>query len=260
METYQKWIGIILVLLSLAGVSFGVWSSVKKNEEEARRVKAQNELAKLSEVMKEKENSWSRLSQQQEDLINLLKQRDSKLVELIEKRDEQILVLSDAIVKFRPTTIVIKEPSDINQSEQDDRTKVEFQKDQDKIRVSGFTLTNPPEAEINFSFIEPLKLRTVVTQSEDGSWRTYLESDWDGLEIENIDTVVNPLPLKEKSFLERFSVGISAHVNSDFDTVIGTANILYDFDSFEIGPSVSYSIGDSGTLAPFGLMFQVRPF
>jgi hypothetical protein len=256
-ESNIDWTKIIIGLAFAALTAFGFSSYMKFKKEEERRIEAQNEIARQSKVIQETNDTWSRLAQQREDAIKILEKDNEKMAELLEERKEQILTLSTAVLKFKSIKFVIRE-GDANQEEQPDgRLRVDFNSVQDPVSVKGFTLTNPAHAELEVGFTRPLKLTTVVTQKPDGSWRSYVKGDYPNLEIEQIETVVNPLITQSKSFGDRIIVGFGVGPNLSFSKVYAEGYILADLDVLSVGPFLG---GVDGAGAVVGLKAQFRPF
>lgn len=256
----ENWVSIIIGLIVAALGAFGIGQFIRGNQEEARRIEAQNQIARMSEVVEEKDGVWSRLSEQQEDVIERLREQNSGLAELIEQRNEQIISLSDTVVRMRDVRVVVR-PQNVTQTPVDNRIRVDFHEEVDPVRVEGYTLTNPAEADLTVGFTRPLGLRTTITQAEDGSWKTYVEGDWPNLEIEQIQAVVNPLPIRERSFVENIVVGGDIATSFQFDSIFADVYMLYEFDdSFAVGPSVGAAVIEDQARATVGLRVQWAPW
>lgn len=249
-----------LIIFTILSIGFGIFYNVKAIKEREKRIAAQNELARQAKVFAEKEGLWSKLSQQREDIENELRAKNEELANLLRSRDERILALTDTIAKIRSTKIIIKERN-IDQTEENERIRVSFDQVQDPIRISGFTLTNPPEATLEFSFVRPLRLRSVITQKESGQWVTYFESDWENLEIEEIETIVNPLNSIERSrqWYEGISIGANL-ATSGFTGLSANIFATYDVGKISFGPSLGISVSDEDSFANVGFIFQYKPF
>ena len=261
MDSLKKnWVGILIGIIVAALGAFGVSQFVRGNQEEARRVEAQNEIARISEVVDEKDGVWSRLAQQQEDAIGILRKDNSDLADLIESRNEQILTLSTAVATVRDIRVIVR-PEHITQTETEaGRTRVDFEEEVDPVRVSGFTLTDPPETELTVGFIRPLILTTTVVEAEDGSWKAYVQGDWPNLEIEQIDTVVNPQPITDRSFAENIIVGLDVSTSFQLDSVFADIYLMYDFGGIAFGPSIGVAVMEDEARATVGLKLQWAPW
>jgi len=70
--------------------------------------------------------------------------------------------------------------------------------------VTGFTLTNPPEAEVKLEWVEDLKLELNLTKDDDGNFRVYTDSE--DFQIGDIVLKIDPEVL-ETRWYERISFG-----------------------------------------------------
>jgi hypothetical protein len=258
MDKNKVLFSVLALIILVAGIfCFMFWR--KSAEQEKARIDAQNEVARLSAVVMEKENAWSRLSQQRDDLEQQLRRSNVELSEIIDQRDEAIVSLTQAFASFRSIRVVVS-PANVSQNTENGRTRVSFEETVDPIRVSGFTLTNPAEADVSVEFVRPLRLTTAITQQEDGSWRTYIESDWPNVSIENIETSVNPLARRDPGFMSRFLVNVSTSVSPKFSGATASVGFMYGItDSFYLGPFVEGVVsGDS--FVSVGAMASWRVF
>lgn len=263
---WDKVIKIILAILAAAGFTFAAVKAVESANERKARIEAQNDLAEQAEVVKEKEGLWSKLSFQKDEVIEDLRGRNSDLASLIEDRDQRIYSLTETIAKIKPVRVVVRQEN-VRQSEEEgedgqERARVDFEQTEDPVKVSGFTLTNPAEAELEVSFVRPLRLTTTVVQNEDGSFQTYLDSDWDNLEIENVETIVSLQETSlDREWYERIVFGAGLGIDPKFDGGMLNLYGLYDItDSISIGPSFGVSTGREENFFTVGANVQFRPF
>lgn len=268
----RNWLAILLGISTLIFSILGIFFFSKFSEEQKRRVDAQNQLAEQAEVVRENSETWSRLATQYEDLDRRLAEQGEGLktvADLIKERDEQITTLSQVVAKIRPTVIRFL-PTNVVQTElpsqegnDQNRIRVQFDEEQDPVRVSGWTLTNPAEAEVSVSFTRPLRLASVVTQQRDGSWRSYFHSDWENLEIEEINTSVNPFPQTGQRAREAFIVGLGVDFTPTrpMDSIGGNIHLLYETNTkrrFTVGPTFGVNHISGESRFQVGLMSQWR--
>lgn len=265
-STSIDWAKVIMAVVIVALGFFGLASFMRANSEENKRIESQNRIAQMSKVIQEKENLWSRLSQQQEDVIGILRRDNEGLADQIEKQGDTILALSETVVKMKSVRVVVRhenitqDPVEPTEPGGDERLRVSFHENVDPISVEGFTLTNPPEAEVTVGFTRPLKLRTVITQQQDGAWRTYVEGDWPNLDIQQIETVVNPRAAHQRSFVENIVVGGNLLISPDFDDVVGNINLGYSLGSFSVGPSLGIALVNDNASFVVGFQSEWKPF
>lgn len=251
---------LLLLSLGMAGFFFFQKEQIKQNAE-AARVSAQNRLAEMSAVVEETEGLWSRLAQERQADMDELRETNSELAQLIEERNEEITSLTHAVANLRPIRIIEREP---NQSEPEPgRLRVDFDETHEEFwRVQGFTLTNPAEAEINLSWVRSGNFTIVTTQQEDLSWRTYVQSDIPGLEIGEVESLVNPIsrPQEQIPWHHGIYIGALGSVSVTGNSGAGYLEAGYDFGDFEIsilGGGIAYPEGVDFSL---GLGVRMNPF
>lgn len=259
----RNWLAIVLgVIVAILAAVTG-FSIASSNQEARRRIEAQNRIAEQSEVIREKDRLWSRLATQYDNLEERVRERDLQFAQMLEDRDERILALSETVANIRPVRVVVRQP--VQTDTPDGRSRVSFDETVPPVRVSGYTLTNPPEAEMEVSFPEPLRLRTTVVQRDDGSWRSYFDANWDNVEIEDIETSVSPLPDVLPRARERIVLGANASIapTRAFDTFSGNVYLLVETKtrrSFAMGPNVGMTTIAGESRFNVGLTFQWRPW
>jgi len=267
----QNWsIFLFVGLILIIGV---FWWKMNKMQEDFResQIASQNQIAQLSSVVQESSNSWSRLATQateSNEIISQLRDQNSELASLIESRNEGILQMTTAIGRIRSINIVPQsnevvqtiEPTDDNQ----ERTRVAFDTTQSNyLRVHGFTLTNPAEANIIIDYIRPINFTVVSTQAEDLSWRTYIQSDLEGLEVGEIHSTVNPRLIAPRSrrIEQDLTFGLSAIVGIRGDSGAAQLDVGYDFGALELGlvggvifsGNADFALGGRVEVSPFDI-------
>lgn len=264
---------IILIVLLGASGGFGVYFFIKgksiQSDAIQARVDAQNRIAQLSHTLKEGEGTWSRLAQEKEAELDDLRERIPELVTLIEERDEEITSLTEAVGRLQNVRVVVdsgnvtQTPEEPTEPGQPERTRVAF--DQiwnDFMRIHGFTLTNPAEAEINVDYTRPVRVSVVTTQQEDLSWRSYISHNISNLEIETIESIVNPLarPQEESHWYENIMLGIGGSVGVQGQ--MGTAYLFagYDAGDWDLGITLGGIFTSNGVDFAPGLEFRFAPF
>lgn len=258
-------IGVFSLICIIAILIFRM--SMDNNRAEKARINAQNRIAELSLVVKENERTFSRLAQERNDALSELNNRVPELAEIIRQRDEQILSLTHAIANVRPINVVIRDEG-ANESEQQNpdgssRSRVDFDTiHEDFIRIHGFTLTNPAEANLSMEFVRPINFTVATTQLPDRSWRTYLHSDWPNLEIGQIESQITPLEQVEtsrRSWVADFEIGLWGAAGVSGDVGVLGLEAGYDFGWLELGvlaggarypTSVDFVIGGRVAISP----------
>lgn len=259
-DHWQKFVAAAIILC------FGYfWWKVDRLQGEAdtARIDAQNQIAQLSDVVRESNGSFSRLAQQAENSNEILRQlhaQNESLATLIQERDEQILQLTTAIGQIRPVNVVVR-PSELSQTVippvtegEPERTRVEFDTvHEDYLRIHGWTLSNPAEATVSVEHLRAINFTVATTQAQDGSWRTYLQSDLPNLSIGEIESVVTPLeqPRERRRIEQNIEVGLSALVATTGNSGAAQLDVGYDFGALEL------EIAAGGIVSPSGLDFGV---
>lgn len=262
-EKERNWTSIGLGTLVAILAALGIFLFSKYSEEQKTRIEAQNRIAEQSEVIRESQTAWSRLATQYEDLDSRLNEINEDLTEQITRRGEEITAFSSALAKIRPVVIRFPAESVTQEPEGDSRIRVSFDETQDPMRIHGWTLTNPAEAEVSVEFTRPLRLTSVITQRPDGSWNSYFDSDWENLEIQELSTVVNPLPERQEAIRRGFIVGLSARMGvvRPIDSVGADLSLLYETGTerkFTVGPTVGFSTVNGSTRLQVGVATQWR--
>lgn len=259
----KHWQKIAFVVLAIFASYFWWKTDRLQNQADEARIEAQNQIAELSAVVRETNGSFSRLAQQAENsnqIMRELQNSNAGLAEIIQQRDEQILQLTTAIGQIRPVNVVVR-PNELNQTTIPStdpglpaRERVEFDtRHQDYLRIHGFTLTNPAEANVSIEYTRPINFTVATTQAQDGSWRTYLQSDLPDLEIGQIESRVTPLdqPRDRRRIEQNIEVGLSSIVATTGNSGVVQLDLGYDFGALEI------EVGAGGIISPSGLDFGV---
>ena len=100
---------------------------------------------------------------------------------MIDDKDQEIVSLTDSSIKWEGLYVELKDSANISDStivdeDGNERIKVAFNYEEGINRVDGFTLTNPPEASIQFDWTRPIDLTTVIAKGDDGGWYAYIDS------------------------------------------------------------------------------------
>lgn len=263
---------IVLGALLLAAITFGAFTFWQKQRiisagEEAR-VNAQNRIAQLSATVQENENIWSRLAQEKEIEMAELREVNEELADLIESKNQEITTLTTVIARLRNVRVVVDsgnvtETTEPVEEGEGERYRVEFDQTwRDFMRIHGFTLTNPAEAEISVDYTRPARISVVTVQQEDLSWSTYIETDIPNLEIGEIDSIVNPIsrPQEETPWFHNIMFGIGGSVGVQGQ--MGTAHLYFGYDAgdWDLGITAGGIFTANGVDFAPGLQFTFAPF
>lgn len=263
-------VGIVLLVV-LCGYLWWKTYSLESEAQEAR-VAAQNQLAELSQVIQENNGTWSRLAQENGEALSLLQTSSAQLAQMIQDRNEEITSLTTAVATIRPITVRVIQGAGASQTEQEPvepgqptRDRVDFDTThEDFVRIHGYTLTHPAEANLSVEYTRSINFTVVTTQAEDLSWRSYVESDMPGLQIGEIESRVNPIsrPQEQRRWEQDIEIGVfgAGAVTGNAGTF--GAEVGYDFGAVTIGinaggvtypGSTDLLVGGRITIAPFDL-------
>lgn len=256
-------IGLIVIAISAA---FFWWKMTSlQSQQEEQRINLQNRIAELSRTVEEGNGTWSRLAQERSDSLQRLSEILPQLAETIRQRDEQIMALARATASLRPITIRVTEGSGANQQQEtgqsgQDRIRVNFDAThQETVRVAGFTLTNPAEANVEVSLVRPVNFVVTTTQLPDRSWRTYINSDWEDLQIGNIESQVTPVE-RRRRWEQDIEVSIlGAAAVSGGSGMLGLG-LGYDFGAVDVSVIGGGLIANQGLDLMVGANIGIAPF
>ena len=206
---------------------------------------ANNQVAELQGTIKEKENLYSAKAVE----VGNLEAKNKELEKTIKSRNEQIaaiaeinLSLNDELIKIKNAlqevldqngNVVPIEP-ECEKCFLGKRFKVSFEQEQNCIKVSGFTLTSPPEAEVKVSWVKPLTLNVYLTRDDNKNFRIYLESQDNMFEKIDLSLKVDP-SIFDITWYERFAFGGNLVAGQGIGSSL---SIYYQFfGAWLIGPS-----------------------
>ena len=255
---------LLCVALAFGGYFFFANKQIRERESQAR-VSAQNTIAQLSTTMKEGNMTWSRLAQEKDIEISSLGDALAEMRTAIQERDERITTLTEINAQLRTIRVVIRRENVTQTPEpgEPERIRVEFnQVWEDFMRVSGFTLTNPAEAEIQLDYTRPARITVATTQRPDLSWNTWVTTDIPNLEIGEINATVNPLsrPHEEPDWYDGIYLGVGGMVGVQGQMGESNFSFGYDFGDLEIGIILGAIVTSNGVDFAPGLEFRLSPF
>lgn len=255
-------VGVALVLLvgALGGLT------IVRSSYENKIRDLQNQIAESSVTIEEKDGQYARLMVQTDDLKDLLDKKDKQIQELdrtLRQNKEELLTANTLVVKWKKAfeSAANAQQSDVPTPSKDPdhpeviRKRVDFDKDFGPILVSGFTLTDPPEAYVKVRQQRPLKLSLFVSQAADGKWTSRAISDDENSEVDIAVAAVNPY-LLERKWYEKISLSIELGGATGLLAGVGAG---YEIGNFDVGPKfwVTYT-GKVDTYVGLGLTW--RPF
>ena len=163
----------------------GHWWQYKSHLAELNKLN--NQLALSQQLVKETQTAISSRALE----IENLKVQNSDLQKVLKKNKEEVFALTDLAIQWKNKYFEIKDakqivlneagtqPASLSADCEDcitkTRIKIEFDQTKEDLRIFGFTLTNPAQAQINLEWLKPLMLQLVLTKSDDGSFKVYLD-------------------------------------------------------------------------------------
>lgn len=234
--------GFSLFLLVILLGSFVVISCERRRHASAE-TELRNSLVSLQKTVEVQKNVYEHSVQRLHDLQGLLdvsNQTNEALLDEIEKAYETIVATGKFALKWKKAYEAVMSATQTTDGtavpEQcgSIRTRVDFSHDFGYIGVSGHTVTNPPTAHVEVKQNRPLVMTLALTQSKDGTWRTYATSSEDNVAIDIALAGVNPYVFEDRWY-EKFAVRESLAVGSG---LAASFSMTYAFGKFDVGPTV----------------------
>lgn len=247
----------VMAGLMLTGV---IYAAIQKYSYDKRLIDMNNSLAERDHTIEVQKGVYDKLAIEKKNLEDLLNGKDAEIVELkkeLEKKNQELLTATKVAIQWKKAYEALV---DATQSEQGNRTKVEFKKDFGYITAEGYTLTNPAQAFISVKQNRPLKLTVAVTQDETKAWHTYVTSSEENVQADIELSSVNPFMLETKWY-EKLSVDALVAVGSGNMGMSGLVGVgaSIGVNQFNVGPMFMVHLGAS--LDPLvGISFAWRPF
>lgn len=254
----HKLISIVLaVALLIAG---GAWFLEKRAHSKSRKSLVEK-IGELEGTIQETESSFSRRATEMSDLESGNKELQDK----IEDRDEEVLALTNANLRLKNKIIKVNNAKETaidqegNEVEvplecKEVRLRVDFDKSEDPLRVSGHTLTNPAYAEIHLEWMRALQLELILSKDGDDNFRVYLDSKNSDIESADLKLYVDP-EILDRRWYEKISIGgafytapalsLKAHYEITNKLSLGPAIL-----AVEKGSGVKFFYGISGMWYP----------
>lgn len=248
-----------IVLAGLLVVTAGFYGFERWSNARERRILT-NQIADLEGTVQETETAYSRRAVE----IKNLKLDNKELRQKIEDRDEEAVALAESVLKWKDKYIKIKnatetvvDPDGDPNTTDDIRIRVDFEKEEDPLRVSGFTLTNPPEAEVSIEWMRDLKLSLILTKDDDDLFRVYLDTDSPDIVPSELKLSVDPSILDRKWYEK---IGVDMGISGG-EGVASTISLRYDvFNNWSIGPSVVLHYDGQRLRKTYGISTTYYPF
>jgi hypothetical protein len=236
------------ILLAIGAVVLGVFFVFEKYNHNKDKKELSNQIAQLEGTVQETKTAYSVRGVEMENL----KVENKELQKKIHDRDESIAALGKVVLEWKDKYYkimdaygsvvdgsggVIEIPADCKECMKDLRFRVDFKQEQDNIEVSGFTLTNPPQAEIKLHWTKPLILDIVLAKDDSGSYRIYVDPGTSGAVPTELNLKVDP-SVFDRKWYEKIALGADLGYG---DGVITTLRVNYELlGNWMIGPFVTF--------------------
>jgi hypothetical protein len=272
MDLKDKLILSLLGLVILLGLTGAVLVTWQKHVDDKQRVDLQNQLASKDKELQEAPGLYAKLALQEAKPI--LDQKDAQIQELqrqLKQTGDSLLDATQLKLTWQKAYEGLAKASQSQVSGQpsshqtgstttQSRDRVDFSETFDNMEVTGYTMTNPPEAYLKLAQLRPLKLTVAVAQTKDGAWRTYVTSSEQNVRPDIQVTSVNPY-LIETKWYEKLAVRADLGVGS---TSAGAGVLLgvgatFEIGRFDVGPAVWLSVTDRADKFA-GVMVGWHPF
>lgn len=248
-----RYVAIGLGTLLVVGALYFAWH---KHSVETQIRELQNRVAQRDQTIEVQKGIFAKLTQQVSDLktaIDTSTEEGKRLADEVKKSKAELVSVSNAVVQ-------LKEQVAKGKGQQQDlgggRTKITFDQDFGYARVSGYTITNPPDYELHLGpGGKPLKLTLALTQQKDGSWKTLTSSSDPNVAVDIGVTAVNPNVLKAKWY-EGLRLNMDLGVG---DGVLAGVGASARFGRFDVGPKVWALTLDGGKVF-YGGSLSWAPF
>ncbi|MHB8407933.1 MAG: hypothetical protein ACYDHY_07605 [Acidiferrobacterales bacterium] len=255
---------LILLLLLTIGVLLAA-GAIKKSAYDKQVVILQNQAAAQAKTIEDQKGLFEKLALQETNVQSMLDTTNAQVKELqsqLKKSNEDLASAVEVTLQLKAQNADLKLASGAQTTVpstvkgQPDRTKVAFDKDFGTVKVDGFTLTNPPEANISLLPSTPLKLTVALSQDKTKVWHAYATSSDPNIGV-NIDlAAVNPY-IEAPKWYENIGVDADAAVGTG--GVLGGLGLSYKFGKFEAGPKVFATVTDKADVF-YGAGFVWHPF
>ena len=220
----------------------------KERELKKALVEYTNELAR-SDSLEVVAGGWEKRAIEVTQLAKLLEKDNDHLLESIDSRDQEIVSLTKSSLKWKGLYVSLKDTELVSDTTIVDgmgnkRHKVDFSFVDGLNKVQGYTLTNPPEANVKFDWTRSLNLTTVLTRDEQGGWFAYVDSP---------DTSFIPLDIDSNSWYNNFWWGLGVAGSS---TGMGAnLGLSYQYNKNKMF-GFTYNYSSTGSLK--GITYQAR--
>lgn len=218
---------IILALIAVI-IAMGLIMSFKGCSNDKEKLMLRNQIASNSQVIKDKDNSYSRLLQEstsKSDAYNFIKQHDDSLSNVVSKytillatkaKVESVYVEKQITLNDNTSNDASIRQDTVFSSDSTKRYKVSFTWKNSIYSIKAYTLTSPPFALVEFQQ-DPFNIFVVADQDSSNIYRftlkfTDLNNHSLNWKVSSIEGVVNPKAAEKNS---SWAFGVGGLVSAD---------------------------------------------
>ena len=249
-----------LVILLLVGFCCFMVYNANSKEKELREtlINYTNELAK-NDSLEVVSGGWEKRALEITKLNEILEGENSKLNDEISGRDQEIVSLTRSSLRWKGLYVSLRDVESVSDTVIIDPTghkryRVDFSFVDGLNEVDGFTLTNPPEANLKFRWTRALNLTTILTKDEQGAWFAYIDSPDTSFVPMDVNVKVDPTIFQNgKHWYNNFWWGVGAAGSS---TGMGAnVSLSYQMNQDRLF-GFMYNYTNAGSLK--GITYQAR--
>ncbi len=246
----------VLAIVSVIG--YGGYSCGARSRD-AQIADLTTKLATSEQTIEIERGIVAKKSAELTDLADLLAKtgaENERLAALVKRGQMEILTLNQLVVKWKKAYEAAVEASQTEEPpvipDGPPRKKVTFSGRVGPITVDGHTLTDPPEAFLKWSQIDPLRLTLIVTKNKDGTFSSIVSSSDDDIATEITVSAVD-VSVVAPTWKQRIWVNAGVDFLGDRRVFGG---VSYHFDRLALGAECSGWTDGSAC----GLTVGFRPF
>lgn len=226
-----------------------------------------NQLIEKEKTIQINEDIYQRSTMQLQNLLTETANYSKKLAAELDKEHQKVVTLTEVSAYWKHAyeglVNATQDPPDNTDVPPECvdsctkiRTTVNFDKNFGYIKVSGHTITNPPEGYVKIEQVRPLKLTIALSQGSDGRWKTTVKSSEDNVGVDVGFSAIDTYHFKEKWY-EKIDLVGSIGIG---ERAVGSISALYGLGNFALGPMVGTSTDGSSAETFYGMTVSWRPF
>lgn len=158
------------------------------------------------------------------DLISKLGEDNERLGRLIKDGQVEVIALNQLVIQWKRAyeAVVAAHQSEEPPVVPGDppRKRVDFEGAVGPISVIGHTLTDPPQAFLKWTQIDPLRITVALTKNKDGTYSTIVDTSSDEISVDIKNAVLDLSSLRPKWY-QRFWLDVGADALGERSANVG---------------------------------------